>query len=40
MYTIVLSSVFGQFGSVLGPVGQVIGSELGELLIVLFKKLM
>ncbi|AWW50846.1 glycoside hydrolase/phage tail family protein [Wolbachia endosymbiont of Folsomia candida] len=32
MSTIVLSSIFGQFGSVLGPVGQIIGSELGALL--------
>ncbi|MBD0391232.1 glycoside hydrolase TIM-barrel-like domain-containing protein [Wolbachia endosymbiont of Pentalonia nigronervosa] len=32
MSTIVLSSIFGQFGSVFGPIGQVIGSELGALL--------
>ncbi|WP_341807885.1 hypothetical protein [Wolbachia endosymbiont (group E) of Neria commutata] len=32
MSTIVLSSIFGQVGSVLGPIGQVIGSELGSLL--------
>ena len=32
MSTIVLSSIFGQFGSVLGPIGQIIGSELGAIL--------
>jgi hypothetical protein len=32
MSTIILSSIFGQFGSVLGPIGQIIGSELGALL--------
>lgn len=32
MSTIVLSSILGQAGSVFGPFGQVIGSELGSLL--------
>uniref|UniRef100_A0A1A9VK31 GTA TIM-barrel-like domain-containing protein n=1 Tax=Glossina austeni TaxID=7395 RepID=A0A1A9VK31_GLOAU len=32
MSTIVLSSIFGQAGSIFGPIGQIIGSELGALL--------
>ncbi|WP_265040132.1 hypothetical protein [Wolbachia endosymbiont (group A) of Trypoxylon clavicerum] len=30
MSTIVLSSIFGQAGSIFGPIGQIIGSELGS----------
>ncbi|WP_341823716.1 glycoside hydrolase TIM-barrel-like domain-containing protein [Wolbachia endosymbiont (group A) of Agelastica alni] len=32
MSTIILSSIFGQAGSIFGPIGQIIGSELGALL--------
>ncbi|WCR58411.1 MAG: hypothetical protein PG980_000883 [Wolbachia endosymbiont of Ctenocephalides felis wCfeJ] len=32
MSTIILSSILGQAGSIFGPIGQVIGSELGALL--------
>ncbi|WP_353273651.1 glycoside hydrolase TIM-barrel-like domain-containing protein [Wolbachia endosymbiont (group A) of Agelastica alni] len=32
MSTIVLSSIFGQAGSIFGPIGRIIGSELGALL--------
>ncbi|MDX5488255.1 MAG: glycoside hydrolase TIM-barrel-like domain-containing protein [Wolbachia endosymbiont of Andrena praecox] len=32
MSTIILSSIFGQAGSIFGPIGRIIGSELGALL--------
>lgn len=32
MSTIILSSIFGQAGSIFGPIGRIIGSELGVLL--------
>ncbi|WP_264736408.1 glycoside hydrolase/phage tail family protein [Wolbachia endosymbiont (group A) of Rhinocyllus conicus] len=32
MSTIILSSIFGQAGSIFGPIGQIIGSELGAFL--------
>ncbi|BEP32584.1 MAG: hypothetical protein WBIAU2_08110 [Wolbachia endosymbiont of Drosophila biauraria] len=32
MSTIILSSIFSQAGSIFGPIGRIIGSELGALL--------